>query len=181
MTKGVVQARRQKFIDLMIKVDGIPGMIQAYKTCYPACKSEGAARANAYKLLQDATISEAIDKGKREIAEQIKEAEKAERIRLAKESVAHESEIDAALSNIALGKHKRKKKIPIYNREKSAYEILTIDEEPTGAEMVAAGDKLYRRKGSYAPTSIKHEGGDTFIEFLKTIATVTNKKINKDV
>lgn len=170
MKRGSPEWKRSIFIKEMINAWDVAGMIKAYKKAYTTCKSDNHARVASYKLLQNPAIMAAIDEGKRFNEEIIKEAKKAELIRIAKEQVAHESQLDAKLSSIALGEHKRVRKVPFFNRETKVIEILEIEEEPTETDIVAAADKLYKRKGSYAPTTLKHEGGDTFIEMMKQLA-----------
>lgn len=170
MTKGVIAHRRTIFITAMISANTIEDQIAAYMKAFPQCKKRETARVGSYKLLQDVTVSRAIEDGKRKIEDEKQAAEREERIRIAKAQVAHEFELDAQLSKIALGIHKRKVKRPVTNRETKKIEVVVIEEEPSETDMIAAADKLYRRKGSYAPTTLKHEGGDTFLEFMKEVA-----------
>jgi hypothetical protein len=170
MTKGTVAHRREIFIKAMITANSIEDQIAAYKKAFPQCKKDQSARANSYKLLQNAIVVKAIEEGRRRREEEIMEVQREERIRLAKLEVAHEVELDAQLSKIALGRITRKVKRPVRNRETGKIEIATFEEEPSETDMIAAADKLYRRKGSYAPTTLKHEGGDTFLEFMKELA-----------
>lgn len=170
MTKGVVAHRRNIFIQAMIRANSIDDQIAAYKKAFPQCKKDQSARANSYKLLQNAIVVKAIEEGRRKVEEELLEAQREERIRLAKLQVAHEVELDAQLSRIALGLLRRKVKRHFRNPETGKVEAVTFDEEPSETDMIAAADKLYRRKGSYAPTTLKHEGGDTFLEFMKELA-----------
>lgn len=169
--------KHQKFIKLMIEVTDLEGQIKAYRKCFPNCKKKAAAESASYRLLKNVQIREAVDAGKREKEETVREAVKLERIRIARESVAHESELDAVLSNIAMGNRTRKTKRPIYNPEKKGFEIIVVEEEPTETDIIQAADKLYKRKGSYAPTTMKHEGGDTFLQFFAGLATLNNNNI----
>ncbi|HEY4207994.1 MAG TPA: hypothetical protein VGM31_14320 [Puia sp.] len=169
--------KREKFGKLMIDVTDLEGQIKAYKKVYPTCKKKAAAIASSYKLLENAEVKAIIDAGKREKEDTIREAVKAERIKKAQEMVAHEFELDAQMSNIAMGRHRRKKKTPIFNPAEKKFQIVEVDEEPTETDMIQAADKLYKRKGSYAATTVKHEGGDTFINFFAQLATVHNNNI----
>lgn len=170
MTKGVIAHRHAVFVREMIRANSIEDQIAAYQKAFPQCKKPASARAASYRLLQDVTVAKAIEEGRRKAEEELLEAQREERIRLAKLQVAHEVELDAQLSRIALGLIKRKVKRPVRNRDTGKIEIATFEEEPSETDMIAAADKLYRRKGSYAPTTLKHEGGDTFLEFMKELA-----------
>ncbi|MBN8852240.1 MAG: hypothetical protein BGO55_00660 [Sphingobacteriales bacterium 50-39] len=164
--------RHQRFIKLMIEVVDLQGQIKAYQKCFPNCKKRAAAETASYRLLKNVQIREAIDAGKREKEETIREAKRQERIRLAQEQVAHEFELDAILSSIATGTRTRKKKAAIWNPENKKFEIIVIEEEPTETDIISAADKLYKRKGSYAPTTLKHEGGDAFLQYMKEVAAL---------
>lgn len=170
-----VEKRRKRFIELMVDAISPEEELIAYKTVYPNCKSDKSAMTACGRLLKNVDIQRAIETEKIKREEEIKEAKRKERIRKALDQVATQEEIDAKLSAIALGVHKRNRKVPVYNRESKKYEILSIQEEPTESDIVAAADKLYRRKGAYAPMAIKHEGGDKFIEMLKLISQRRNK------
>lgn len=158
MKHSTVEERKEIFIRGMIDAGSLPEQIAAYKKAYPKCKTDNGARVNCYRLLQDATILDAIKKGKQEKEDTIREAKKQERIRIAREGVAHELELDAILSSIALGDYKRKRKIPVFNKELKVFEIVSIEESPTETDIIAAADKLYKRKGSY-PRTVKIEHG----------------------
>lgn len=170
MTKGVIAHRHGVFVREMIRANSIEDQIAAYQKAFPQCKKPASARAASYRLLQDVTVAKAIEEGRRKAEEELLEAQREERIRLAKLQVAHEVELDAQLSRIALGLLRRKVKRHFRNPESGKLEAVTFDEEPSETDMIAAADKLYRRKGSYAPTTLKHEGGDTFLEFMKELA-----------
>lgn len=158
MKHSTVEERKEIFIKRMIDASSLPEQIAAYKKAYPTCKTDNGARVNCYRLLQDDKISDAIKKGKQEKEEIIKEAKKQERIRIAREGVAHELELDAILSSIALGSYTRKRKIPVFNKESKVFEVVSIEEAPTETDIIAAADKLYKRKGSY-PRTLKIEHG----------------------
>lgn len=153
-----VVEKQEIFIQGMIEAGSIQEQIAAYKKAYPTCKTDSGARVNCYKLLQITTILEAIKKGKREKEDALNEFKKKERIRLAQAEIAHEAELDANLSSIALGNHTFKRRIPVFNKMSNKYEVLTVEVGPTGFEMIAAADKLYKRKGSY-PRILKVEHG----------------------
>lgn len=159
MKHSTVEERKEIFIQGMIEAQSLPEQIAAYKKAYPTCKTDNGARVNCYRMLQNATISAAITKGKQEKEEIIREAKKQERIRIAREGVAHELELDAILSSIALGEFKRKRKVPVFNRESKSFEVVSIEETPTEADIIAAADKLYKRKDSYRKTiKLEHTG-----------------------
>ncbi|MFN3341888.1 MAG: hypothetical protein ACK40M_04280 [Flavobacteriales bacterium] len=177
MLKGSKDARRKKFIKLMVAVDDIKGMIEAYKMSYPTCKKDETARVGAYVLLRDPTIVAEIDRLKKKREELIAEAEREEIQRLAKQRIASEAELDAVLSDIALGKYRQPTTVVKYDSREGRFVTYNVDEAPDPAAMASAADKLYKRKGSYKPVTIQHEGGDTFIEFMKSLANVKNKNI----
>lgn len=170
MTKGSVAAKRQIFINEMILAQTMEDQIRAYRKAYPTCQTDSGARVQSYRIIQIPEVKHAIEEGRRKREEEIQLAQREERIRIAKAQVAHESELDAQMTRIALGLHTRKVKRAIINRETKKVEVVVIEEEPSETDMIAAADKLYRRKGSYAPTTLKHEGGDTFFEFMKEVA-----------
>jgi hypothetical protein len=186
------EKRRQLFINLMIDAGSPEEELQAYRTAYPGKKSNKTVMTNSGRLLKIAEISDAINKGKREREEEMNEIRKQERIRIAKEQVAHETEIDAKLSQIALGTFRRKRKVPAYNRKTKVIEIVVIEEEPSETDIVAAADKLYRRKGSYAaakaditsggekiktstPLNLANVPLETLLELAKHINDTENK------
>jgi len=164
--------KHRQFIKLMIEVIDLEGQIKAYRKCFPNCKKKKAAMTASYRLLKNVVIRDAIEEGKREKEETIREAKRQERIKRAQEEVAHEFELDAILSSIATGARTRKKKAAIWNPENKKFEIIVIEEEPTETDIISAADKLYKRKGSYAPTTLKHEGGDQFLQFMKEVAAL---------
>lgn len=158
MKFSTVEEKRKVFIDAMIDAENIQQQIAAYKKAYPKCKTDKSARVRCYKMLQTVEILDAIKKGKQEKEETIKAARKQKLIETAREAIAHELELDAILSAIALGKYTRKRKIPVFNRESKVFEIVSIEENPTETDIIAAADKLYKRKGSY-PRVLKIEHG----------------------
>lgn len=177
MVKGAIYARREKFIKLMVTVEDVAGMIKAYKEAYPACKKDETARVSAYRLLQQSTIVREIDRLKKKREAQLEEARRAEIQRIAREQVATELEVDAAMSLIATGRYRQKRLVVKYDAQKQEFVEKVVDEGPDPSAMVSAADKLYKRKGSYKPLTVQHEGGDTFIEFMKTLAKTSNKNI----
>lgn len=164
--------KHRQFIKLMIEVIDLEGQIKAYRKCFPNCKKKKAAMTASYRLLKNVVIRDAIEEGKREKEETIREAKRQERIKRAQEEVAHEFELDAILSAIATGTRTRKKKAAAWNPEKKQFEIISIEEEPTETDIISAADKLYKRKGSYAPTTLKHEGGDAFLQYMREVAAL---------
>lgn len=158
MKFSTVEAKRKLFIQGMIEAENLQQQIAAYKKAYPSCKSDKSARVRCYKMLQTIDILDAIKKGKQEKEETIKEARKQERIKIAREGVAHELELDAILSSIALGTYTRKRKVPVFNKISKVFELVSIEENPTETDIIAAADKLYKRKGSY-PRVLKIEHG----------------------
>jgi len=161
----------------MIDVTDLAGQIKVYKKVYPNCKKKDAAIASSYKLLEKPEIKSIIEAGRREKEDTIREAVKNERIKRAQEQIAHEFELDAAMSRIALGVHRRKKKVVVYNPDKKSHETMDVEEEPTETDQISAADKLYKRKGSYAATTVKHEGGDSFLNFFAALANTSNPNI----
>lgn len=178
---GSVKMNHTKFIRLMIQADSLKDQIKAYRAVFPGCKNDSAARAASYRLLQNVEISEAIEKGKREREETIQLAKKEERIRLAKEQVASEFEVDAVVSSIVMGSHRRNKRYRVMNPKTKKFNLITVKEEPTESDKLQAALLLYRRKGSLAPTSVKHEAGDSFLDFMKQVSTIDNKIIPNDI
>jgi gamma-glutamylcyclotransferase (GGCT)/AIG2-like uncharacterized protein YtfP len=171
MTKGVIHARREKFIRLMVPVTTAEEMIAVYKECFPRCIKDSSARVACYRLLQDTELVAAIDKLKQEEESARKRARQREIETQARQQVVTEIELDAVLSNIATGKLVRKKKIVVYNPVEKKHQQVTVDIEPDENARIAAADKLYKRKGSYASKKIMHEAGDNFIEVLKALST----------
>jgi len=169
MTKGVIHHRRQLFIQAMIEVNTVAEMVRAYKSAYPVCKKDETARISAYRLLQDNTIVQAIDKLKREKEEAIKKAKLKEIERVAREQVASELQLDATLSQIALGIRRRNKKIVVFNPDTKKHQTVTVEVEPDETAVIGAANLLYKRKGSFAEKKIRHELGDSFIEAMKKV------------
>lgn len=178
MTKGIVAARREKFIKLMVNVTQASEMITVYKACFPNCISDKSARSACYRMLQDVDIVIAIDKLKQEKEEQYKKARQKEIEKLAKEQVVTEVQLDAVLSQIALGNYRKTKKVLAFNKSTSQFHSADVMEQPDETAMIAAANLLYKRKGSFAEKKIKHEAGDSFIEAMKAISERKNKKLN---
>lgn len=175
MTKGIIQARREKFVKLMVPVTTAEEMIAVYKACFPNCKKDASARSACYRMLQDVEIVAAIDKLKQEEEAALKAAKQKEIERQARALVATEVELDAVLSQIATGKRTRKKKVLVFNPVEKKHQAVTVETEPDENAMIAAADKLYKRKGSYAAAKVQHEAGDGFIELLKSV-TIRKKE-----
>ena len=169
MTKGVIHHRRQLFIKTMIDVNTVAQMVLAYKSAYPVCKKDETARISAYRLLQDNTIVQAIDKLKQEKEEAIKKVKQKEIEKIAREQVASELQLDATLSQIALGRHRRKKKVVVFNPATKTHQTVTVEVEPDETAIIGASNLLYKRKGSFAEKKIRHELGDSFIEAMKKV------------
>lgn len=178
MTKGVTGSRREKFIRLMVNVTEASEMIAVYKACYPRCIKDTSARVACYRMLQDSEIVAAIDKLKQEKEEQYKKARQKEIEKLAKEQVVTEVQLDAVLSQIALGNYRKTKKVLAFNKSTSLFHSADVVEQPDETAMIAAANLLYKRKGSFAEKKIKHEAGDSFIEAMKAISERKNKKVN---
>lgn len=178
MTRGSVQARWDLFIKHMIEYGSVsvPDMIRAYKVAYPACKKDETARTSAYKLLQHSDIVAAIDRGLKEKEDALKRARQKEIERIAREQVITETQIDAVLSNIVTGTLKKKRSTVVYDRVDKNFKKYTEDVEPDETARVAAANLLYKRKGSFAPTQLQHEAGDSFIEMMKALSAKRNQK-----
>lgn len=175
MTKGIVHARREKFIRLMVPVTTAAEMIEVYKECFPTCKKDASARSACYRMLQDVEIVAAIDKLKQEQEGMLRDAKRKEIERMAKEQVASETQLDAVLSAIALGSRTRKKKVVVFNPAAKVHQTVTVEEEPDETDIIGAANLLYKRKGSFAEKKIKHEMGDSFIEVMKRVTAAKNK------
>jgi hypothetical protein len=181
MTKGVVDARRKKFVQLMVDVTDVAGLIKAYKEAYPQCKKDDSARAAGYRLLQDVEIVRAIDQLKKQKEELIQKAQAEEIQRLARERIASQPQLEAILSDIALGRFKRKKVIAAIDPKTKSLVKAEVEESPEESAMIAAADKLFKIKGSYAPKVLKHDGTDKFFEFMQSFADISNKDIPQHV
>lgn len=175
MTKGSIDAKRKIFIREMIIAESVAGAISAYKKAYPQCKSNESARVGAYRLLQNVTIVQAIDKGKQEREEQIKRAQHDELQRIAREQIVSQTQLEAVLSQIATGKFTRKRIIAAIDVKSGKLIKADVDESPTETDMISAADKLLRVKGAYAPEKVQHEAGDTWIEAMKALAQQKDK------
>lgn len=162
--------RRGIFIEEMIKDSSPENQIRAYMKAYPDCKNKNSARTASHRLLLDVSVAKAISDGLQRLQEEKEAAAREARLELARKEVADIVELDAELSRIALGKTRRKIRRPVWNKEKQTYEIIAIEEEPSETDRIAAADKLYRRKGSYAPTTMKHQTDDSFIAFMKAVS-----------
>lgn len=176
MTKGVVHERREKFIRLMVDVTTAKEMIAVYMACFPNCKKETSARSACYRMLHDDYIVKGIDALKKEKEEMIKRAQQKEIERQAREKVITEIQIDAKLSDIVMGHHKRKKKVAVYDAKAAAFRTGTIEEEPDHKAIISAATVLYRRKGSLTPEKIQHEAGDSFIEAMQALSAKRNQE-----
>lgn len=175
MTKGVTHSRREQFIQLMVDVVTSDDMIRVYKACFPNCKKDTSARSACYRMLQDVELVRAIDKLKQEKEEAYKKARQKELERQTRERIVTELQLDAKMSDIVMGHHIRKKKVVVFNPVTKLHQTVTIDVEPDETAIIAAADKLYKRKGSYAEKKIKHEVGDSFIEIMKQVTARKNK------
>lgn len=151
--------------------ESVAATIAAYKDAYPTCKKDETARTASYRLLQDRTIWEAIDKGLAEKEEIVKKARQRQIEKMAAEQVISEVQIDAKLSSIVIGQHKTKRKVAAFDKDSLSWYTETIEEEADEKTIVKAADLLYKRKGSYADTKIKHEPSDAFIAALQVISS----------
>lgn len=179
MISGSVQAKRKIFIREMIAggTESVAAMIIAYKKAYPTCKKDSTARVSAYNLLQNPDIVRQIDNGKREKEELIKRVQREEIERLAREQIVSQTQIEAVLSSIAMGKFRRKKVIAAVDVKSKKVITGEIEEAPTETDMIAASDKLLKIKGAYSKDNVvRHEVGDTFMELMK--ARAKRKKEN---
>lgn len=172
MLKGSIQARRDRFIKGMIDYgsQSVADMVRAYKLAYPQCQKDETARVSAYKLLQVSTVWQAIDKGLKEKEEAIRSAKAKEIERIAREQIISETQIDARLSAIVMGTHRKKRNVVAFNKETKQFHKMVLEEEPDESAMVAAANLLFKRKGSFAPVGVKHEAGDSFVEILKKLS-----------
>jgi hypothetical protein len=173
MIKGSIDARKKLFIREMINggTESVARMIIAYKKAYPQCKKDESARSSGYRLIQEVAVQQAITKGMQQREEMMKAAQAKEIQRIAAEQIASQTQIEAKLSQIALGTHKRKRVIAGIDIKSGKIVKGEIDEQPSERDMVAAADKLLRIKGSYAKDNVvKHEAGDTWIEAMKLLA-----------
>lgn len=177
MTKGSIDARRKKFIQLMVPVDTIAGMIAAYKKSFPTCKKDETARVGSYALLRIPTIVKAIDEKKREREALIKKTQDEEIQRIAREQIATQVQLEATLSNIALGKQLRKRTVSHFDIDANKFVFDEYDDGPSETDQISAADKLLKVKGAYAPLAVKHESSDSFIELMKSVASLGNKTI----
>ena len=176
-----VRMKWEKFAKLMIDVTDLAGQIKAYKKVYPNCKKKDAAIASSYKLLEKAEVKAIIDNGRREKESMLREAIRNEQIKLAQQRIAHELELDAVMSDIVMRRQTRKKQQPMFNPDKKAFEMIVIEELPSESDQVQAARELYKRKGSYAVTTVKHEGGDSFLNFFAMLAKPDNPNISNGI
>jgi hypothetical protein len=187
----LMEMKHKKFIELAIEATTLNECVAAYRKVYPQCKTWDTGRNGYYRLIINfPEVDQAIKEGRRIKEEQIREAVKQERIRLAKEKVAHEFELDAEMSDIALRRKKRQKKVVVVMNKTDAAgqplkgkvaQIVTVEEDPTETDQIAAADKLYKRFGSYAPIGIQHEAGDSFLDFIKHAQNTNNNSIPNHV
>lgn len=170
MTKGSKNAKHEIFIKAMVPVNTVAGMISAYKKAYPLCQKDETARVGAYRLLQNDTIVQAIDKLKIEREDLIKKAQKEAIETIAREQILSQTQIESVLSLIASGKFRRKRVIAAVDVKSKTVVTGEIEEAPTETDMIAASDKLLKIKGAYAPLAVHHDAGDQFIEMLKQLS-----------
>lgn len=178
MINGSIKARRDLFIKHMIAGghESVAAMIEAYKKSFPTCKKDSTARVGAYALLQHPDIVDAIDRGIKEREEMLKKAKQKEIERIAREQVISETQIDAFLSALVTGTHKKKRAVVVYDRVDKAFKKHVLDEEADENARVAAANLLYKRKGSFAPTQVQHEAGDSFIDMMKALSEKNRTK-----
>lgn len=176
MTKGSIDAKRQIFIKEMVPVTNVAGMIEAYKKAYPTCKKDTTARVGAYALLQNPDIVRAIDDLKKEREAIIKKAQIEAIQQQAREQIVTQTELEAQLSKIAMGRFSRKRVIAAVDIKNGKIIKAEVEESPTETDMISAADKLLKIKGAYAPDRQVHEAGDSFIEVLKTLGARKTKK-----
>lgn len=149
--------------------------VKAYQAAYPKV-SEVTARKNSYRLLQNANISAKVREGVEEKEQIIKRAQREEIERLARDQVISETQIDATLSSIITGSFRQFKKVVVWNPEKKVHQTITVEVAPDASDVVAAANLLFKRKGSFAPTRLQHEAGDSFIDMMKALSA---KKQNR--
>jgi phage terminase small subunit len=175
MTKGSIDAKRKIFIQEMVPVTTVAGMIEAYKKAYPTCKKDTTARVGAYALLQNPDIVKAIDELKKEREAIIAKVQKEEIERLARAEIVSQAQLEANLSKIAMGTFRRKRVIAAIDIKSGKIIKGEVDEAPTETDMISAADKLLKIKGAYAPDKQVHEAGDSFIAILQAVTSKKNK------
>lgn len=168
------EKRRKLFIDLMIKATTPEQEVIAYKTAYPGCKSNHSAATSCGRLLHHVEIRDAIDKGRKERDDIIQKAAREELERIAKESIASTIQLRAILSQIALGKFKRKRVVAAIDPKSKKIIKGEVDESPTESDMISAADKLFKITGEYAPEKHVHDAGASFLEVMKGLAKKKN-------
>ncbi|MFN8291609.1 MAG: terminase small subunit [Chitinophagaceae bacterium] len=166
----VANRKHRVFINEMILHND---QLRAYKAAYHGV-SDATAAANSYRLLKNAIVSDAIQKGLDEKEEVVRRVRLEETERLAREQIVTETQLDAQLSMIAIGKAKVTRKVSAFNKEGKLL-VSTIEDSPSFSEMVSAINLLFKRKGSYAPMGMKHEAGDSFVEMLRTLSKINSK------
>lgn len=163
---STVNRRHKIFVSEMI-LHG--DQAKAYSKAYPNA-SRATSEKNSYRLLQNATIKNRIEQGLTEKETAIKKARLEEIEKLAKDQVISEIQIDAKLSAIVMGSLIFKRTVVAFNKTTGQFHKAVIEEEPGPAEIIAAANLLYKRKGSYAERKIRHQVGDSFIEMLKELS-----------
>lgn len=151
---------QQTFIQGMIDSDGtLDGQILAYQRAFKNCKGKKSAQTCSYRLLNNVEVKAAIQDGLAMKAKIIAEARREELIRQAKEDLLSVEEVDAAICRIIRRQTKNIIKRPVYNplrkdefgRSKPGFEIITVEQDPSTTDIVAAADRYYKRHGHYAP------------------------------
>ena len=172
MIKGSTHAKHKIFIREMIAggSESLSAMAKAYKKAYPKCKKDSTARVNGCRLLRDITIYQAIDKGLKEREEIIAKAQREELDKMARKQIASQNQLEAVLSQIALGNYQGKKLLSQFNPKTGKFATAEVAAPIEQSDQIAAADKLLKIKGAYAKDNVvQHEAGDSWIEAMKTM------------
>jgi hypothetical protein len=164
-----IKKQYQVFIDEMIKHGD---NIRAYKTAYPKSKDE-VARVNSYRLLQNATIANAIQ----EKADEIRTIATQEAIKELKDEIKAEvltaMQKREILFKIANGQVEVETKKPVWNSDAKKFQFVTVTEMPDFIARMKAIDLDNKMAGDYAAVKITTPPDQPF-ETKMIIEIVTN-------
>lgn len=142
-----IKRQYQTFIDEMIQHGD---QTRAYQAAYPKASKESA-RVKSYDLLQNVTIANAIEKGRKEKQQGRENLRKREDIQKAEAEILSQVEVDAALCQVITSK---------FSLVRDGQTKRVVKVENTTSDRLKAIDMYYKRFGGYAPTKAEVTGKD---------------------
>ncbi len=161
--------KERKFFDLATA--GGLDLSAAYAIAYRSSGGRSLTNSLSRKKKLKPELFREIDNYKQNLYDLATKTQAEEMEKLVRDRIATQIELEAMLSEIAMGRFLRKRIVTGIDVKSGKIVKGEIEETPTESEMISAADKLLKIKGAYARDNVvKHEAGDTFIEALKAIS-----------